>query len=80
MQLLVQALVISQMDNCNSLLAGYSHVTPLLCDIHLLPVVACIRFKMMVLALKAVNRSAPIYLQTPVTPHAPLLHSTGTTK
>ncbi|XP_069393581.1 uncharacterized protein, partial [Paralichthys olivaceus] len=48
-----------------------SHVTPLLRDLHWLPVGASIRFKMMVLAFKAVNATAPVYLQTLVRPHAP---------
>ena len=38
------------------------------CDLHWLPVTACIRFKLMVLAFKAVKRTAPIYLQTLVKP------------
>ena len=81
-QLLVQVLVISHLDYCNSLLAGlptsvtkpleraavclvyslakYSQVTSLLCDFHWLPVAARIQFKIMVLAVKAVNGTAPV--------------------
>ena len=62
-QLLVQALVISRLDYCNSLdsrfllldLCKFFHVTPLFCHLHWLPVVACIRFKTMVLAYKVVD-------------------------
>ena len=43
----------------------------LLCDLHWLPVAARIRLKKMVLAFNAVNRTAPIYLQTLVRLHAP---------
>ena len=49
----------------------YSLMWPcLLHDLHWLPVAARIWFKMMVLAFKAVNRTAPVYLQTLVRPHA----------
>ena len=101
-QLPVQALVISRLDCCSSLLAGlsasatkplqriqnaapcfvsllpkFSHVTPLYHDLHRLPAAANIQFKMMVLAFKAINGAAPVYLQTLVRPHAPAraLHS-----
>ena len=48
-----------------------SHVTPLLLrDLHWLPVAVCIRFKTTTLAFKAVNGTAPIYLQTLVRQHA----------
>ena len=73
-QLLVQAMVLSRLDYCNSLLAGlpasairplhliqnaaarlifnvprYTHTTPLLTDLHWLPVIARIKFKTLVL-------------------------------
>ena len=48
----------------------FSHVTPLFHVLHWLPVVARIRFKTMVLTYKAVNRTAPTYLQVLVRPHA----------
>ena len=40
-------------------LPKFSHVTPLFRDLHWLPVVARIRFKMMVLAYKAVDWNCP---------------------
>lgn len=49
-------------------LLKFSHVTPLLCDLHRLPVAARVRFKMMVLVFKAVNGTAPSYVQTLVRP------------
>ena len=87
-QLLVQAMVLSRLDYCNSLLAGllasairplqliqnaaahlifnvpkYTHTTPLLKDLHWLPVIARIKFKTLVLAYQAVKGSAPVYIQ-----------------
>ena len=92
-QLLVQVLVISHLDDCNSLLQcvqntamclvfnlpKFSHVILILCDLHLLPVVACIQFKTNVLAFSAINRTAPIYLQTVVRPHTPVRALRSTT-
>ncbi|KAK0135721.1 hypothetical protein N1851_028398 [Merluccius polli] len=49
----------------------FSHVTPLFRDLHWLPVAARIKFKTMVLTYKAVNGTAPTYLQALVRPHAP---------
>uniref|UniRef100_A0AAY4AM17 Reverse transcriptase domain-containing protein n=2 Tax=Denticeps clupeoides TaxID=299321 RepID=A0AAY4AM17_9TELE len=88
-QLLVQAMVISKLDYCNSLLAGasavtikplqmvqnmaarlifnqpkYTHVTPLLTSLHWLPVAARIEFKSLMLAYRAVNGTAPAYINT----------------
>ena len=70
---------------CESTVAAYPerYRTPCLqssqilpCDtprnLHWLPVAAHIQFKRMVLAFKAVNGTAPIYLQTLVRPHAPV--------
>ena len=50
-------------------LPKFSNVSPLFLDLHWLPEVALIRFKMMVLAYKAVNGTAPAYLQSLVKPH-----------
>uniref|UniRef100_A0A8C5BX13 Reverse transcriptase domain-containing protein n=1 Tax=Gadus morhua TaxID=8049 RepID=A0A8C5BX13_GADMO len=52
-------------------LPKFSHVTPLFRDLHWLPVVARIKFKTMVLAYKAVDGTAPAYLQALVKPHTP---------
>ena len=52
-------------------LPKFSHLTSLLCDLYWFPVAARIRFKTMVLAFKAIDRTAPTYLKTLVRPHAP---------
>ena len=51
-------------------LPKFSHVTPILRELHWLPVAAHIQFKMMVLVFKAINGTAPFYLQKLVRPHA----------
>ena len=71
---IVTALVVLYPVCCSAPLFNlpkFSHVTPLLCDLHWLPVAARIQFKMMVLAFKAVKGTAPVYLQTLVRPHTP---------
>ncbi|XP_036839224.1 uncharacterized protein LOC118965288 [Oncorhynchus mykiss] len=93
-QVLIQALVLSRMDYCNSLLAGlparaikplqliqnaashlvfhlpkFSHVTLLLCTLHLLHVEACIHYNTMVLTYGTARGTAPPYLQTMLKPH-----------
>ena len=95
-QLLVQAMVLSRLDYCNSLLAGhpaftirplqliqnavaglifnvprYTHTTPLLTDLHWLPVIARIKFKTSVLAYQAVKGSVPAYIQQLIRPYTP---------
>ena len=95
-QLLVQAMVLSRLDYCNSLLAGlpasairplqliqnaaarlifnapkYTHTTLLLTDLHWLPVIACIKFKTLVLAYQAIKGSAPAYIQQLIRPYTP---------
>ncbi|XP_075334670.1 uncharacterized protein LOC142396008 [Odontesthes bonariensis] len=95
-QVLIQALVISRLDYCNSLLAGapasairplelvqkaaarlvfnlpkFSHTSPILRSLHWLPVAAHIQFKTLVLAYRAVEETAPSYLQAMVKPYTP---------
>ena len=95
-QLLVQAMVLSHLGYCNSLLAGlpasairplqliqnaaahlifnvprYTHTTPLLTDLHWLPVMARIKFKTLVRAYQAVRGSAPAYIQQLIRPYTP---------
>ncbi|XP_064651630.1 uncharacterized protein LOC135502611 [Lineus longissimus] len=85
---LTQAMVVSRLDYCNSLLLGVSeeladklqvvqnnaarlitrtsrrnHISPVLEDLHWLPVRARIEFKVLTLVYKAVNGIAPDYLQ-----------------
>ena len=58
----------------------YTHTTPLLTDLHWLPVVAHIKFKTSVLAYQAVKGSAPTYIQQlirPDTPARPLRSATS---
>ena len=40
----------------------YSHITPALYELHWLPVLACIHFKILLLAFKAIHGLAPKYL------------------
>ena len=77
-QLLVQELVIFRLDYCNSLLAGLpaSAIKPLLNLPKFSHLVARIRFKVMVLSYKAVNGTAPAYLQALVKPYTPAQSST----
>ena len=49
----------------------YPHVTPLLTDLHWLPVITRIKFKTLVLAYQAVKGSAPAYIQKLIRPYAP---------
>ena len=58
----------------------FSHVTPLLRDLHWLPISARIKFKTLVLAYRAVHLTAPPYLQSMVrlqTSHRSLRSTTG---
>ncbi|MBN3302932.1 UTS1 protein, partial [Amia calva] len=74
-QLLVQSLVLSRLDYCNSLLVGLpattTRTTPLLHSLHWLPIPARIQFKTLTLTYRCLNHTAPSYLQTLVSPHIP---------
>ena len=54
----------------------HSHVTPLLTDLHWLPVIAYIKCKALVLAYQAVKGSAPAYIR-PYTPARPFRSTTS---
>ena len=94
--MLVQVLIISLLDDSNSLLVGLpacivkplqriqnaaahvvfnqpkqAHVTPLFVSLHWLPVVACIKFKALMLAFKATNGMAPSYIESLIRPYVP---------
>ena len=98
-QLLVQALVHSKLDYCNSLLDGlavcatrplqriqnaaarlifnltrHSHVTPLLISLHWLPITARIRFKTLVLTVRAVNGTASDCIKSLLQPYTTTHH------
>ena len=85
---MINALVTSRMDYCNSLMYGmnkylitklqrcqnhaariitlrrkFDHITPILCDLHWLPVEYRIQFKVLLTAYKALNGMAPVYLK-----------------
>ena len=47
----------------------YDHITPVLMELHWLPVQARIHYKIAVLVFKSLNQSAPKYLQEIVTPY-----------
>ena len=86
---LIQALVISRLDYCNSILYGipavqtnkvqrlknaaarlltntprYSHITPVMVDLHRLPVKFRIIFKVILFTFKAVHGIAPSYINS----------------
>ena len=48
-----------------------AHVTPLLIRLHWLPVAACIKFKVLMLAYKTTTGTAPTYLSSLVQSYAP---------
>ena len=47
------------------------HITPILCDLHWLPVRFRISFKILLLTYKSLNGFAPAYLAELLTPHVP---------
>ena len=49
----------------------YTHTTPLLTDLHWLPVIARIKFNSLVLAYQTVKGSAPSYIQQLIRPYTP---------
>ena len=87
LRLLVQSIIISRIDNCNSLLYGIlssniyklqklqnscarliygkkrrEHVTPLLKELHWLPIRQRIVFKILLLVFKFYNNAVPVYI------------------
>lgn len=95
-KVLINAFVISRLDNCNSLLYGspqyltrriqnvfncaarlimlsnkYDHVTPILMELHWLPVDYRIIFKILLLTYKVLNGKAPDYLVALLEPYVP---------
>ena len=94
---LVTTLVLSNLDYCNSLLAGitaenltklqmiqnhaaklikrkkkFDHVTPLLLDLHWLPVKQRISYKICLLCYKALNNLAPCYVKDFLNVYTPI--------
>ena len=92
---LIQALVISRLDYCNSLLTGlpaylirklqvvqnsaarvisrtrkFDHISPVLIQLHWLPIEQRIKFKVALLTFKALNGLAPQYLADLLTSNA----------
>ena len=49
----------------------YDHITPVLKDIHWLPVVQRINFKVVITVYKAIHNTAPAYLQELIVPYVP---------
>jgi len=95
-RVLINAFVISRLDNCNSLLYGlpkylidrvqhvfncaaklvtlsrkYDHVTPLLIELHWLPVEYRIIFKILLITFKVLSGLAPNYLEDILEPYVP---------
>jgi hypothetical protein len=51
--------------------AKYDHITPVLCELHWLPVKARIDFKILLLTFKALNGLAPEYIRDMIEPYNP---------
>ena len=49
----------------------YDHITPILADLHWLPVWYCILFKVLVLTYHALHGTAPPYIQSLLNPYIP---------
>jgi hypothetical protein len=96
MERVVNAMITSRIDYCNSLLYGttdknlarlqrlqnvaaklimggskYDHVTPILRDLHWLPIRSRIHYKIMVLVHKAVHNAGPVYLRDLINMYSP---------
>ena len=53
----------------------YDHITPVLVDLHWLPVKQRIDFKILLLTYKALNGLAPAYMRELLIPYSPIPHS-----
>ena len=49
----------------------HDHITPVLIDLHWLPVAARIKFKIIILTFKALHGLSPVYIQDLITIHKP---------
>ena len=95
-KIIIQALIVSKLDYCNSLLYGlpsyliqnlqhiqnsaarlitqsprFGHITPVLRDLHWLPVHLRIEFKVLLITYKALRGQAPTYIQDLLQPYQP---------
>ena len=83
---LVHAFVNSKLDYCNSLAFGlpkyllqklitgirkHDHITPVLMDLHWLPVNERIQFKILLLTFKSLNGLAPVYIDEMIQRYVP---------
>ena len=49
----------------------YDHITPILIDLHWLPIAEHIKFKILLLTFKALHEQSPIYIKNLVTRYSP---------